>query len=359
MHGTEKGPGAVIVQRDLYRYNRKRDAIGEGTYGQIYRGEHIHTKQCVAIKEFKTNDMQDGLCITAYREIGLLQELKEKSRHIIGLISVCFEPQDRTLAMIMECAQYDLGLFIKYHSLENISIPEDIVKLLMYQLLVGVGCLDDHSIVHRDLKPGNLLLFCNEEQSPTLKIADFGLAREYKQPLAALANNGIVVTLWYRAPELLLDSRHYTNAVDMWSVGCIFGELLTRTALFKGTPEKPTSSFQRQQMEAIIRKKGFPHPSKWPKIICLPLWPEISRLQKEEEDNLERMIQSRCSYRISREAFSLLQGLLEYDPERRLTPKAALQHPWFANMPNPQDKKRTFVDIGRHIKDPRHKGVIH
>lgn len=105
------------------------------------------------------------------------------------------------------------------------------MKCLLEQLLQGVAHLHDNWILHRDLKTSNILL----SHSGILKIGDFGLAREYGSPLKAYTS--IVVTLWYRAPELLLGVKEYSTPIDVWSVGCIFGELLTLEAIFQGKSE--------------------------------------------------------------------------------------------------------------------------
>jgi cell division cycle 2-like protein len=105
------------------------------------------------------------------------------------------------------------------------------IKTLMIQLLSAVALMHDNWIIHRDLKTSNLLLNNRGE----IKVADFGLARKYGSPMGNMTQ--LVVTLWYRAPELLLGSKEYTTAIDMWSVGCIFAELLNNEALLTGRSE--------------------------------------------------------------------------------------------------------------------------
>lgn len=136
-------------------------------------------------------------------------------------------------------------------------------------------------IVHRDLKPSNILVMGEGEEHGVVKIADFGLARIYQAPLKPLAENGVVVTIWYRAPELLLGAKHYTSAVDMWAVGCIFAELLTLKPLFQGQEVKGTPNpFQLDQLDKIFKVLGHPTPEKWPTLVNLPHWQsDVQRIQ--------------------------------------------------------------------------------
>jgi cyclin-dependent kinase 8/11 len=111
------------------------------------------------------------------------------------------------------------------------------------------------------------------EEHGIIKIADFGLARIYQAPLKPLSDNGVVVTIWYRAPELLLGAKHYTSAVDMWAVGCIFAELLTLKPLFQGVEAKATPNpFQLDQLDKIFKVLGHPTVEKWPTLANLPCW---------------------------------------------------------------------------------------
>ena len=123
--------------------------------------------------------------------------------------------------MVFEYAEYDFLQLLHYHShtLKGVPIPEFTVKSLLWQLLNGLDYLIQNGIMHRDLKPANILV----TSQGTVKIADLGLARNFNEPLQPFYNSDkIVVTIWYRAPELLLGSRHYTPAIDLWAVGCIF-----------------------------------------------------------------------------------------------------------------------------------------
>lgn len=149
--------------------------------------------------------------------------------------------------------------------METMTTPflQSEVKTLMLQLLSGVQCLHDNWIIHRDLKTSNLLMNNRGE----LKIADFGLARRFGSPLGYMTQ--LVVTLWYRAPELLLGAKEYTTAIDMWSIGCIFAEFISKEPLFPGRSEL-------DQLSRVFKLLGAPNERIWPGCKELPLAKSIS-----------------------------------------------------------------------------------
>ena len=183
----------------------------------------------------------------------------------------------------------------------------------LYQLLKGVAYCHSHRVIHRDLKPQNLLI----DMDGALKLADFGLARAFGIPVRTYTHE--VVTLWYRAPEILLGSRHYSTAVDVWSVGCIFAELAANGApLFKGDSEI-------DQIFKIFQVMGTPKERDWPGIEELPdyqpsfpSWPAqplAKRLPALEPDGID-----------------LLERMLIYEPGKRISAKEALLHPYFDDL---------------------------
>lgn len=162
-------------------------------------------------------------------------------------------------------------------------MKEYTVKSLLWQLLNGLHYLHSNWIIHRDLKPSNILVMGEGEEQGVVKIADFGLARIYQAPLRPLSDNGVVVTIWYRAPELLLGSRHYTPAVDMWAVGCIFAEMLALKPLFQGIEDKSSPhAFQKDQLDKIFRVLGHPTVEKWPMLPFLPHWQDNRQLIQDK-----------------------------------------------------------------------------
>ncbi|EFA74779.1 putative protein serine/threonine kinase [Heterostelium album PN500] len=173
-------------------------------------------------------------------------------------------------------------------------------------------------VVHRDLKTANLLYTnCGE-----LKIADLGLAREYGSPLRPLSEG--VVTLWYRAPELLLGTQIYSTPIDIWSVGCIFAEIISREVLLPGTSEI-------DQLDRIFKLLGTPNEQIWDGFNKLPLVKNLN-LIPQPYNNLKNKFPH-----ITDQTYDLLSRLLTYDPEKRITAAEALEHPYFKENPPPRD----------------------
>uniref|UniRef100_A0A7I4CCL8 Protein kinase domain-containing protein n=1 Tax=Physcomitrium patens TaxID=3218 RepID=A0A7I4CCL8_PHYPA len=209
--------------------------IGEGTYGLVYLArskEPAHRGTKIAIKKFKQSKEGDGVSPTAIREIMLLRECVHEN--IVKLVNVHINHGDMSLYLAFDYAEHDLYEIIRHHREKvTCSINPYTVKSLLWQILNGLNYLHSNWIIHRDLKPSNILVMGEGEEQGVVKIGDFGLARIFQAPSRPLSDNGVVVTIWYRAPELLLGSKHYTSAVDMWAVGCIFAELLTLKPLFQ------------------------------------------------------------------------------------------------------------------------------
>lgn len=201
-------------------------------------------------------------------------------------------------------------------------------------------------ILHRDLKPANILV----TYDGVVKIGDLGLARLFQAPLNPLFHGDkVVVTIWYRAPELLLGSRHYTKAIDIWATGCIFAELLMLKPLFKGEEakmEKKTIPFQTDQLNKIAEVLGYPTKEEhWPGIEYMPDFGKLDSVKKQPANNLKHMYttqmpsaKSENGYFSINLRFQLLQGMLLYDPLTRLNGESALAHKYFQEQPKPGPK---------------------
>ncbi|KAJ6695274.1 CELL DIVISION PROTEIN KINASE [Salix koriyanagi] len=178
------------------------------------------------------------------------------------------------------------------------------------------------------------------------KLLIFGLARIYQAPLEALSDNGVVVTIWYRAPELLLGAKHYTSAIDMWAVGCIFAALLTLKPLFQGAEAKSTPNpFQLHQLDKIFKVLGHPTLEKWPTLASLPHWHnDVEHIQGHKYENTG--LHSVVPLPPKGAPFDLLSKMLEYDPQKRITAAKALEHDYFRSEPLP----------GRNALVPSHPG---
>lgn len=218
----------------------------------FYRARDKDTGQICALKKLKLEQEQSGFPLTSIREINILLALEHPS--IVNVSEIVMgpktpDPRKDMVFMVMEYADHDLKAVMDKRMKTPFSIAE--VKCLMLQLLSGIAYLHEHWVLHRDLKTSNIL-YTNKGQ---LKICDFGLARQYSSFPKQYTQ--LVVTLWYRAPELLLGAKNYSTAIDMWSVGCIMGELLSKSPLFTGHSEIP-------QMDQIFKTLGYPNEEIWP-----------------------------------------------------------------------------------------------
>jgi serine/threonine protein kinase len=191
----------------------------------VYKAREKSTGDFVALKKIRLEVEDEGVPSTALREISLLKELAHPN--IVQLKDV--EHSDGKLFLVFEWLDKDLKKYMDAQPPGPLGKP--LIQSLMFQLLAGMDFCHARGIMHRDLKPQNLLV----DKRNVLKLADFGLARAFMIPVRAYTHE--VVTLWYRAPEILLGQRTYAPAVDMWSIGCIFAELVNRKPIWPGDSE--------------------------------------------------------------------------------------------------------------------------
>ena len=208
-------------------------------------------------------------------------------------------------------------------------------RSIMSQLLHGIRYMHDNWIIHRDLKPANILISCKE--FGLIKIADFGLARRFMDPLRPLECDGQVVTAWYRAPEIMLKSRHYTTAIDIWSAGCIMAEILLGEPIFP-IDDKKGEQLETQagrQLECIFKKLGPPTLETFPQLEFCDRWQQTSPRYGRCLEGLK--VDSSIFEEIRKldvDAYDLVMGMLTYDPTRRLTAAECLAHPFFHKSPS-------------------------
>ncbi|RLU18409.1 hypothetical protein DMN91_008766 [Ooceraea biroi] len=291
--------------------------IEEGTYGVVYRARDKRTEEIVALKRLKMEKEKEGFPITSLREINTL--LKAQHPNIVTVREIVVGSNMDKIFIVMDYVEHDLkSLMETMKQKKQVFIPAE-VKCLMQQLLRAVVHLHDNWILHRDLKTSNLLL----SHRGILKVGDFGLAREYGSPLRQYTP--IVVTLWYRAPELLLSDTEYSTPVDMWSVGCIFAELLRMEALFPGKSDI-------DQLTKIFKELGTPTDRIWPGYSKLPMVQKIP-FAHYPVNNLRQ----RFSLSLSDLGIELLNKFLTYDPRQRVTAEDALMHGYFTEAPLPID----------------------
>jgi len=295
--------------------------INEGTYGVVYRARDKKTSEIVALKKVKMEKEREGFPLTSLREINILLSFHHPS--IVDVKEVVVGSSLDSIFMVMEYMEHDVkGV------METMKQPytQSEVKCLMLQLLEGVKYLHDNWVLHRDLKTSNLLLNNRGE----LKICDFGLSRQYGSPLKPYTQ--LVVTLWYRAPELLLGTKEYSTAIDMWSVGCIMAELLAKEPLFNGKTEF-------EQLDKIFRTLGTPNEKIWPGYAKLP-GVKVNFVKQPYNRLRDKFPAASFSGRpiLSEAGFDLLNRLLTYDPDKRISADDALKHKWFSEVPLPKSK---------------------
>lgn len=290
---------------------KKLNRIGEGTYGVVYRAKDRQSGDIVALKRIRMELEEEGLPVCSVREIGLLMTLSHCN--IVELIEIVVGHELDTMFLVMSYCEQDLASLI-----DNMKSPftESQVKCIMLQLLEGLTYLHENFVIHRDLKVSNLLL----TDKGCLKIADFGLARIIGKPLKQLTPK--VVTLWYRSPELLFGGQQYDSSLDIWSVGCIFGELLLNRPLMPGKSEA-------NQIDLIVDLLGAPNDSIWPGFSLLPLVKQI-QLKKQPYNNLKQKF-----YWLSDNGSELLNDFLTYNPQHRVTARHALESKYFTDKPLP------------------------
>uniref|UniRef100_H3DLL8 cyclin-dependent kinase n=1 Tax=Tetraodon nigroviridis TaxID=99883 RepID=H3DLL8_TETNG len=284
---------------------QKVEKIGEGTYGVVYKAKNKVTGETVALKKIRLETETEGVPSTAIREISLLKELSHPN--IVKLRDVIHT--ENKLYLVFEFLHQDLKKFMDSSTLTGIPLP--LVKSYLFQLLQGLAFCHSHRVLHRDLKPQNLLINAQGE----IKLADFGLAR-FGVPVRTYTHE--VVTLWYRAPEILLGCKYYSTAVDIWSLGCIFAEMVTRRALFPGDSEI-------DQLFRIFRTLGTPDETVWPGVTSLPDYkPSFPKWARQELSKVAPLLDE--------DGRELLGEMLKYDPNKRLSAKNALVHRFFRDV---------------------------
>ncbi|TGZ65608.1 hypothetical protein CRM22_005779 [Opisthorchis felineus] len=336
--------------------------VGRGTYGSVYKARR---KDGADEREYALKQIEGtGLSMSACREIALLRELKHPN--VITLHRVFLNHATRRVWLLFDFAEHDLWHIIKFHrtakaNKTTVQVYGNMVKSLMFQILNGIHYLHDNWVLHRDLKPANILVMGEGSERGRVKIADLGFARLFYQPLKPLADlDPVVVTFWYRAPELLLGARHYTKAIDIWAIGCIFAELLTYEPIFHCRQEdiKTSTPYHKEQLERIFRVMGFPPDDAW---VDMKKMPEYSQLMRDSINKktygkyaLEGYLDEK-KFKVEERELALLRRLLTMDPVRRLSAAEAMEDQYFregappnedvfGNLPIPYPKREFISD---------------
>ncbi|XP_076170539.1 cyclin-dependent kinase 1 isoform X1 [Ptiloglossa arizonensis] len=308
----------------------KIEKIGEGTYGVVYKGKHKKTGETVAMKKIRLESDDEGMPSTAIREISLLKELPHAN--IVRLRDVLME--ETRLYLIFEYLTMDLKKYMDSLGSGTLLEPK-MVKSYLYQITRAILFCHKRRILHRDLKPQNLLI----NKSGIIKVADFGLGRAFGIPVRVYTHE--VVTLWYRAPEILLGANRYSCAIDVWSIGCIFAEMATKKPLFQGDSEiDQLFRIFRYDVNNMLDCKLTEYKiivDAFCRILRTPteeIWPGVTQLTDYKAtfpnwttNNLESQVRT-----LDADGLDLLQAMLIYDPVHRISARAALQHPFFNDL---------------------------
>jgi cyclin-dependent kinase len=291
--------------------------LGEGAYGTVFLAEDLKNNNVkVAVKQLKGGTVEEGVPISCLREISLLKELAHIN--IVKLMDVIH--LNANITLVFEYVETDLKELLKKN--QNQGLPPKLYKSFLYQLLQGIQNIHKMKILHRDIKSENLLI----SEKNILKITDFGLARGYGLPIKNFRND--VVSLWYRAPDIILGNENYERSVDMWSIGCIFGEMVTGNIFFKGFSEN-------DQLRKIFELLGTPN-EKWYKFYMdYPEWKNQALTEVSLPGDLKKTLPQ-----LDDDGIDLISKLLELDPEKRILAPDALKHPFFKDLD--EDTKKLY-----------------
>lgn len=303
---------------DLYTDKK----IGEGTYAVVYKG-HLRSNpsKLVAIKKIKViADNKDGITMDAIREVKFLQELSHPN--VISLIEV-FSTKDQNLNLVLEYLPLgDMEELIK--DKKNVHYTLADIKAWMGMLTRGVWFCHENFVLHRDIKPNNLFIAADGE----VKLADFGLARSFADPYVKMTHN--VITRWYRPPELFYRAYSYSGAVDIWSVGCVFAELILRTPFMAGSTDI-------NQLELICQAIGNPTEENWPGVSKLEGYVPVAKDKSTHMRTKAEFMQMFPT--VGAPGVECLMSMLALDPNKRATAKQILQSDWWTMDPRPSKKE--------------------
>ncbi|KAF4675436.1 hypothetical protein FOL47_007744 [Perkinsus chesapeaki] len=307
------------IDRHVLRKYEIVQKLGRGAYGIVWKAIEKRTREVVALKKCFDAFQNATDAQRTFREIMFLQELNGHE-NIIRLLNVLKADNDQDIYIVCDYMESDL------HAVIRANILEDIHKqYIVYQLLRALKYMHTGQMLHRDIKPSNILL----NSDCQVKVCDFGLARSVVQMQDAGSNpvlTDYVATRWYRAPEILLGSTSYTKGVDMWSVGCILGELISGKPIFPGTSTM-------NQLDRIMEVTGRPTPNDIEGMQSPFAATMLESLPATRPRPLSELFPS-----ASVEALDLLRLCLQFNPSKRISATEALKHPYVVQFHNPDEE---------------------
>jgi len=337
------------IQKALPKFETGPDyeilySLGEGAYGTVVAAFYRPSRRYVAIKKILPFD-HTLFCLRTLRELKLLKFFSEVcvNENIISVLDIIKPPSlddFKEVYFVQELMQTDLHRVIRTQSLSD-----DHCQYFIYQLLRALKSIHSANIVHRDLKPANLLINANCD----LKVCDFGLARSMESTAPGAKEVGLmteyVATRWYRAPEIMLSFKMYTKAVDLWAVGCILAELLSRKPLFPGRD-------YGHQLDLILDVIGTPTLDEFYSITSRRSRDYIRGLPIRKRKPFAQLFP-----KATPDAIDFLQKTLTFDSRKRITVDEALEHPYVSAYHDPEDEPSVasldpdYFDFDRYKDD--------
>ena len=293
--------------------------VGKGAYGYVWKAIDRRTKEIVAVKKIFDAFQNSTDAQRTFREVMFLQRFRHDN--IIKLLGVHRAENNLDLYLIFDFLETDLHSVIRANILENVH-----KQFVSYQLIKTMLYLHSGSLLHRDLKPSNILL----DAACAIKVADFGLARSILSDKVDSENPSFtdyVATRWYRAPEILMGSTVYTYGVDMWSIGCIAGEMILGKPLFPGTSTP-------NQLERIVAMLGKPTAEDVESFKTPYAEGLLSNLSNYQSKSFEETFEG-----VEPNAANFIRNLLHFDPEKRMSARQALRHPYIKPFRNREEEK--------------------
>lgn len=319
--------------RSVYDAYEQIKRVSEGAYGVVWKARDLATDEIVALKQIKfdPNLTKEGFPVTALRECSVLLAMSHEN--VVTVREMVVGNAFDKVFMVMEFMEFDLKEGIDKF---NDALAQSELKGILQQILAGMRHMHSKWLLHRDMKTSNILV----HRSGRVCLCDFGLARSYQRPLQELTQ--LVVTLWYRSPELLFGESRYGPAIDQWSIGCIFAELICKECVLQGQGEL-------DQIDKIFSLVGVPTEENWPLFQQLPSagmfrWKPKTRQQLEiyKRFPINAPVSTKQAF-LDSNGFDLLQELLTLDPSKRISAADALEHKYFAEGVAPATP-RFFVE---------------